>query len=122
MLAWLPQARGRYVAHLDDDDAYVVNHRVIMEGALRQHPGRPVIFRMRYASGQELWRDCILRCGNVGTPMSLVPNDAARLGRFGLHYGGDLQYLETFASNSGYSSSDFIWSEETVVLIRPHTR
>jgi len=117
----MPFAKGQYIAHLDDDDVYVINHRAIMEEALLQHPKRPIIFRMKYKNGQILWSDKTIRCGNIGTPMSLLPNDPARLGKFGPFYGGDLLYVESFAGNSGYSAEDFVWSEETTVLIRPHT-
>lgn len=117
----MPYAKGDYIAHLDDDDAYALNHRVIMEGVLQKYPGRPVIFRMRYKNGAILWRDKIVRVGNVGTPMSLLPNDPMNRGEFGSYYGGDIFYLESFAARAGYASEDFVWSEETTVLIRPHT-
>jgi len=120
----MPFAKGDYIAHLDDDDTYVLNHRVIMEGLLRQHPQKPVIFRMQYygPEGPILWRDKIIRCGNVGTPMSILPNDPNVRGEFGSYYGGDLTYLESYAGKLGLASEDFIWSEEITTLIRPHLR
>lgn len=118
----MPHAKCDYIAHLDDDDTYVVNHRVMMEGALRANPNRPIIFKMRYAQGAVLWRHKIVEVGNVGTPMSLLPRDPTNFGQFGSWYGGDIHYLETYAARAGYASEDFVWSEETTVLIRPHTR
>lgn len=117
----MPQARGRYLAHLDDDDVYAPNHRAIMAAALQQNPGRPHIFRMQYRNGDLLWRHKIVEVGNVGTPMSLVPNIAAQRGQFGSFYGGDITYLESYAARAGYTSADFVWNEDVTVLIRPHT-
>lgn len=117
----MPLARGQYLAHIDDDDVYVPGARAIMAEAIAQHPARPVIFRMEYMNGQRLWRDKIVRIGNVGTPMSLIPNDPANHGEFGSFYGGDMHYLESYAARAGYASEDFVWREEVTVLIRPHT-
>lgn len=114
----MPLARGQYIAHIDDDDVYVANHRAIMERQIRLHPERPIIFRMRYPGGQLLWTDKVVRVGNVGTPMSLLPNK--HRGEFGSFYGGDMRYLESYAAQAGYASEDFVWCEETTVRIRPH--
>lgn len=117
----MTQARGRYLAHIDDDDVYAPNHRAIMAAALKQAPGRPHIFRMQYRNGDQLWRRKIVEVGNVGTPMSLVPNLPTQRGRFGSFYGGDITYLESYAALAGYASEDFVWNEDVTVLIRPHT-
>lgn len=117
----MAQAKCQYLAHLDDDDTYVPGHRAIMARALEANPGRPVIFRMKYRSGALLWRDKVVACGNVGTPMVVLPNDAQRRGRFGDNYGGDIHYVESFAAQAGYTSADFVWCEDVAVLIRPHT-
>lgn len=115
----MPHAKGDYIAHIDDDDAYVPGHRAIMQAAIDRHPGRPLIFRMRYHHGAELWRHKIAEVGNVGTPMSLLPNNGHQ-GRFGSFYGGDIEYLDSYAAPQGYSSDDYIWCEDVIVLIRPH--
>lgn len=117
----MPQATGRYLAHIDDDDVYAPGHRAIMRAALAAQPHRPHIFRMRYRNGQELWRRKIVEVGNVGTPMSLVPNVPSQRGSFGSFYGGDITYLESYAAKAGYTSEDFVWQEAVTVLIRPHT-
>lgn len=114
-------AQGRYIAHIDDDDVYAPNHRALMAAAIKQHPHRPLIFRMRYRNGQQLWRHKIVEVGNVGTPMSLVPRDPTNIGQFGSFYGGDITYLESYAARAGYTSEDFVWCEDVTVLIRPHT-
>lgn len=119
--AAMAEARCDYIAHLDDDDTYAPGHRQVMAAAIGNNPGRPIIFRMRYRNGQELWRRQVVECGNVGTPMSLLPNDPQRRGVFGSYYGGDVLYLERFAELSGYTSADFVWCEDVTVLIRPHT-
>jgi hypothetical protein len=109
-------ARCPYIAHIDDDDTYTPWAREAMHGAIIETPNRPIIFRMRYHHGQELWIDRVVKCGNVGTPMSLLPNDLSKIGTFGSFYGGDAQYLETMK----WSHDDIMWRPEVTVLIRPH--
>lgn len=118
---WAMQyAKGDYIAHLDDDDTYVVGHREIMARAIRQHPGQPLVFRMQYPNGQILWRSKTIECGNVGTPMPLLPNGPIR-GEFGPFNGGDLFYLESYAIGHNIAAEHLVWCEDVTVLIRPHT-
>lgn len=117
----MPQATGRFLAHLDDDDVYASGHRAVMQAAIEARPHEPHIFRMRYRNGQELWRHKVVEVGNVGTPMSLCPNVPQHRGSFGSFYGGDITYLESYAAAAGYTSESFVWHEDVTVLIRPHT-
>lgn len=110
------QAKGRYIAHIDDDDAYVPGARALMQDAIDKTPERPIIFRMQYWHGLKLWAEKVVACGNVGTPMSLLPNDHLKLGRFGSYYGGDAEYLESMK----WRHDDIVWREEVTVHIRPH--
>jgi hypothetical protein len=90
-----PFACGRYIAHIDDDDIYAPGTRDLMADAIEQTPDRPVLFRMRFPNGIVLWQEPVLRCGNVGTPMMLIPNMPMMLGTWGSFVGGDCHFLET---------------------------
>lgn len=113
----MPLASRRYIAHIDDDDVYAPGARAAMAEAIKMTPGRPIIFRMRYKNGTTLWADEVIRCGNVGTPMVIVPNMPTRLGNFGSFYGGDAMYYETMK----WAPEEFVWRPEVTVLIRPHS-
>ena len=108
-----PFAKGAYIAHIDDDDFYAKGHRALMEDAINRTPGRPVLFRMQYPNGITLWQDPVLRCGNVGTPMILIPNNPAKLGQFRPFVGGDCAYLEEMS----WPHSDIVWRPEIIALL-----
>ncbi len=106
-----------YVAHIDDDDFYAHGARDLMESGMEQANGQPVIFRMRYPNGITLWRDPKLYCGNVGTPMMLIPNKPEMFGHWGSFVGGDCHFLET----SGWLEEDFVWRPEIIALLGHNT-
>jgi hypothetical protein len=109
----MPLARGQYLAHIDDDDVYVPGTRELMEDAIRKTPARPVLFRMQYPNGLTLWQNQELRCGNVGTPMMLIPNMPTKLGTFGSFVGGDFAFLESCK----WAREEFVWRPEVVAVL-----
>lgn len=108
-----PLAKGRYIAHIDDDDVYVPGTRALMEDAMRMAPGYPIIFRMQFPCGIVLWKEPEIRCGNLGTPCFLIPNRPTMLGTWGSFVGGDCHFLET----SKWKAEDYIWREEVIALL-----
>lgn len=112
-----PLAHGRYLAHIDDDDVYAQGTRARMQDAIERTPDRPVLFRMRYPNGITLWQEPVLRCGNVGTPMILIPNVPEKLGQFKPFIGGDCAYLEEM----GWDPSEIVWRPEVIALLGHNT-
>ncbi len=101
----MPFAKGSYCAHIDDDDIYTTGHRLAQSMAMLLFPDRPVLFKMRYPNGITLWQDKEIRCGNVGTPMMLIPNVPAKLGTWMPFVGGDCAFLES----SKWLPSEYVW-------------
>ena len=112
-----PMARCRYLAHIDDDDCYAQGTRALMQNAIELTPGKPVLFRMRYPNGITLWQEPELRCGNVGTPMMLIPNMPTRLGTWGSFVGGDCHFLETMK----WKPEEIVWRPEVIALLGHNT-
>jgi hypothetical protein len=108
-----PFAKGRYIAHIDDDDVYAPGTRATMADAIVKTPGRPVIFRMRAPNGVTLWQDEQVRCGNLGTPCFLIPNMPTKMGVWGSFVGGDCSFLET----STWKAEDYVWRPEVICLV-----
>lgn len=107
-----------YIAHIDDDDWYAPEARALMADAIETTPGRPVLFRMRYPNGITLWDRPELRCGNVGTPMILIPNVPEKLGQFRPFVGGDCAYLEEMK----WDRSEIVWRPEIIALLGHNTQ
>lgn len=108
-----PFAKGRYLAHIDDDDVYVPGTRAWMRDAIETTPNRPVLFRMHFPCGITLWREPELRCGNMGTPCILIPNVPEKLGTFGSFVGGDCHYMETMK----WRQDEIVWRPEIIALL-----
>lgn len=108
----MPMVRTPYMAHIDDDDCYAPGTRALMNDAIKQAPGRPTIFRMRFPNGITLWaeNDPTIRCGNLGTPCFLIPNDPDKLGTWGSFVGGDCHFLET----SKWRPEEYNWRPEII--------
>ena len=87
--------RGSHIAHIDDDDWYEPGTRQLFAKAITEHPYVPSIFRMQYPDGRVLWSGYNLCLGNIGTPMTLWPNDPGKLGTWGQFHGGDFHYIQT---------------------------
>lgn len=51
----IKRAKGDYLAFIDDDDYYVPGHRQVMQNAIDENPGKPILFRFRYPNGEILW-------------------------------------------------------------------
>ena len=95
-----------WLSFIDDDDWYLPGHRAIQEDAILTQPGGrdvPTIFKMRFLDGTTIWDDAKrdpnrperpdLMCGNVGTPMLMMPNIPHMLGTFGMRYVGDFDFI-----------------------------
>lgn len=111
--AAMPMVRTPYMAHIDDDDLFDYGTRALMADAIKQAPGRPTIFRMRFPNGITLWAEPVIRCGNLGTPCFLIPNQPEMLGTWGSFVGGDCWFLET----SKWKPEDYNWREEVIALL-----
>jgi hypothetical protein len=106
-------AEGGYIAHIDDDDIFTPGTREAFDDAIRedaeQRQRRLHIFRMRFPNGITLWREKIIRCGNLGTPCIFHPNEPASFGQWMPYVGGDCAFLETS-----------VWPREGRVRWWPH--
>lgn len=111
-------ATGGYLAALDDDDVWTPDSLAVIRAAIAERPGHPHIFRMDgVPNGIGLvWKTQQIRERNVGTPMLVVPNDFARLGRYTPRYGGDCDFVRETCSH--YCDGPE-WHEDVICRVRP---
>lgn len=102
--AAMQHATGDYIAFLDDDDEWLPNSLTTIRSAAKEHPGRPLLFRMRWDGGTAspweqgiLWNEPRLRLNECGTPMIVIPRTL--LGpQFGPTYSGDYEFIRDVCS------------------------
>jgi hypothetical protein len=116
----LPQAKGGWLAFLDDDDVWLPGaraaHALGIQSAIRQRNIAPIVFKMRIAGTDDIvWKTPQLFYGNVGTPCMLVPNDPSHLrpGGFSARHGQDWDFLE----GSKWPRRVFHWRGEIVAEV-----
>ncbi len=111
----MPFATGDYLAHLDDDDVYLPGVRALMDTAIHLTPGRPVVFKIKFSNGAMIWKERAIKFGNVGTPMTVMPNVRHKLGTWGSFYGGDHAFLKTCR----WTPAEYAWRADVLAHIRP---
>jgi hypothetical protein len=88
-----------------------------MGDAISKANGNPILFRMRFPNGITLWNEKEIKCGNLGTPMFLIPNIPEKLGTWKSFLGGDCAFLES----SGWDASEYMWRPEVIALLGHNT-
>jgi glycosyltransferase involved in cell wall biosynthesis len=117
----LERARGTHLAFIDDDDQLAHGALATMRRVAAEHPGRIAIFRMRHLDGRVLWEEPVLRERNVSSQMLLVPNVAAKLGRWeNPEYPRMADYR--FVVDTAALQGEPVFREEVVAHIRSDRR
>lgn len=120
----LDNATCDYVCFLDDDDIHVPGARQMIAEAIEWHPNQPLMFRMRFddgnhpLAGQVLFLDPVVKLGNVGTPMIVLPNDKTKVGKWGCRgtvRGGDFDFI----SSMKWSEDQLVWIRQVLAIVTP---
>lgn len=109
-------ATGTHLVFGDDDDVFQPGAFAAIRTAASEWDG-PLMFRMRTAEGEVIWRTLGIHRGNHGTPQFVVPNDPARLGRFASKYGGDYDFVTTTLAH--YPANALHWEPTIIYACRP---
>lgn len=109
------KAKCDYLAYIDDDDTYVPGARSLMDKAINEEPkDHPILFKIRYPNGRELWQKKWVKNGNVSTQMILVPNIKEMLWRWDqTHTWADYQFINRWK----WPANTIKWRSEVIVLM-----
>lgn len=107
-------ARADYVLAIDDDDVFVPGAFALIRCRIAEHPGRALMFKVETRYGL-LWARPVVALGNVGTGMLALPNNKARMGRWGSRYEGDFDFI---SATEGRWPGGFVWIPETIIVAR----
>ncbi len=110
------RAAGSHLWFMDDDDMPTPDALEDIRAGVSENPDRVHLFRMQYRDGKTIWREPVVRVGNVSTILTVVPNDPDRLGRWGTRYESDHDFI---AETLQIRGEEPVWHEEVVALVRP---
>lgn len=105
-------ARGDYLVHIDDDDELLPGALDAIRAAIREHPGRPHMFRFLAPFGLTLPVLPAVAEGNVGGTGFVTPNDPRRLGRWSDRYEGDYDYITSTLDH--YPPNALVWHDQVI--------
>ena len=110
-------AQGDWLLFCDDDDTFTPDALATVRQVVVDNPITPHLFRMRYrAGGGSLWRDEVVREGNVGTPMIVVPAGLVLPAWSDGHpvaYTSDHRFIQRVTYLYGV-----IWRKEIICIVR----
>lgn len=115
----IERARGTHLVFMDDDDVYLPDAFVSFRKAIAGISDRPHIFRMHHREGI-LWRDQVIKVGNVSTQMYLVPNLPGKVGRWATNYEGDTKFISQTLDLYPEGEKAVVWHEEIVASLVGH--
>lgn len=92
----LAYCTGDFIGYLDDDDAFVPDVAALLRESLSGP--LPHFFRVDFADLGLVWREPVLRLGNVSTIGIFHPNDK-RWGQWSHRYEGDFDFASSMSAN-----------------------
>lgn len=110
----MARAKGDYLAFIDDDDWYVEGHREMMQHAINENIGHPILFQVKYPNGQLKWSKPEIVAGNITTQMILVPNNKTLLHTWeGKRNMADFIFVDKW----GWFDDEVVWKEQVIALM-----
>lgn len=111
-------AKGTHIWGVDDDDRVAPWALETIRRKIKEHPARPLIFRVVYSGGVAIWQngDPTLRENNVANQCFVTPNVAGLLGGWGKRYAGDFDFIVSTAARYPDGEKSIVWCPEVVLM------
>lgn len=107
--------KGDYIMFADDDDIYIKGSFEKIRRVMNIiNKDRVALFKFynNYATKDVVWKDPVLRVGNVGKVSGLIPNVPDKLGELGYHYEGDFEFYKN-------CKIPHIFCDEIIYCVKP---
>lgn len=108
------------IAYQDDDDAFYPGALAMAVARAREHPGRPLMFRMRlHRPGLPpvLWRTKgAISLGHVAAQMLVTPNEPELLGRWepATAYDADFAFVSQTVGRFEFADRPLVWLDDFI--------
>jgi glycosyltransferase involved in cell wall biosynthesis len=116
----MARARGDYLLFADDDNAYLPGAFAAIRAAALVFADRPLIFRVRFLSGEIAPSAPRLNCGDFDTACGIWPNRSDRLSAWGHCYTGDYVFARQTLDLYPDRDRSAVWRSEIIAVHRPH--
>jgi glycosyltransferase involved in cell wall biosynthesis len=114
--AGMAAATGRWVGFCQDDDVWVPGAWDAIRASLVRPPRCPRLFKVRTQWGFVVWDTGTVAEGHVDADCIVTPNDPRRLGRWGLRYCGDYDFI---AETVDLWRGNVVWEPALIAHARP---
>jgi glycosyltransferase involved in cell wall biosynthesis len=111
----IEQANGDYLFFIDDDDLPSPHALSVIRKAAKEVPGRPFMFKMMHKT-MELWREPLVKIGQVSGQMFVAPNVKERLGRWSGRYEADFDFITGTLALYPDKTSAIVWRNENICI------
>lgn len=109
-------ARGQWLWWLQDDDVATPGSLAVIRTAIELNGQAPLLFKVhQHHGGRTIWQTEEIKRGNVDADCIVCPNDQSKLGRWGMGYDGDCQFIRETVTNFG----DVRWLAAVIAEARP---
>jgi len=119
----MSQAKGDYLAFMDDDDVYLPGGIDSIRRGVRETAAGMLLFRMRHHD-RVIWEKPEIRHQNLSTQMAVIKNEPTKLGnwtsnpRYPDGRGGDFYFIEQTAAL--WPPSSIIFRDEVIAELTNH--
>lgn len=114
----IEQITKQHLVFIGDDDVFTDYAFSKIKTALAENPGKVHMFKWNSWQAGLLWREQKIKEGNIGDHPIVAPNDQSKLGRFGMRYAGDYDFVRATVDNFG-GEENIIWRNEMIAVCRP---
>lgn len=115
-------ATKTHLHFIDDDDVSVNDAINNIKSEIEEHPDRVLLFKVRSNVERHpwgtIWKEKVIRLGNVGTQSIVVPNVRKWLGHWGDWVTGDYDFIRSTVDRWPGNDAGVVWVDRVVAELR----